>query len=112
MISNELIVQRIRILSQRLGITTDSEICRRCKFTNRGVLDNILRIKTAPQLDTLEKFAAGLNVQIEDLIYNRTDADMELSRIWDELSEYEKTEVNVYIKMLLREKNKKTSKAA
>lgn len=112
MISNEFIVQRIRILSQRLGISTDSEICRRCNFSNRGVLNNILRLKTAPQLDTLEKFAKGLDVRIEDIIYNRTDADIAMSRSWDELTEYEKTEVNVYIKMLLREKNKEQPKVA
>ena len=108
MISNEFIVQRIRILSKRLGITTDSEICRRCEFTNRTQIGNMLKIKTAPQLDTLEKFAKGLNVRIEDLIYNHSDADMALPQVWNELTEYEKTEVIVYIRMLLREKNKKT----
>lgn len=112
MIDNKFIVSRIRILAERAGMKNDSEICRRCGFDGRGQIRNILKIKTAPQLDTLEKFAKGLDVRIEDIIYNRTDADIAMSRSWDELTEYEKTEVNVYIKMLLREKNEKQQKVA
>lgn len=112
MIKNEQIVNRIRQIAGKTGSVSDSEICRLCKFSNRGVLGNILKIKTAPQLDTLDKFARGLNVRIEDLIYDRTDADMEMSRIWNDLSEYQKMEAIVYVKMQIREKNKPQSKAA
>lgn len=112
MLNNEQIVNRIRQIATKTGNISDSEICRKCNFSNRGVLGNILKIKTAPQLDTLDKFARGLGVRIEDLIYNRTDADMEMSRYWDELSEYEKMETVVWVKMQLREKNKKKQSAA
>ena len=112
MVSNKLIVSRIRILAKQAGITSDSEVCRRCGFDGRGQIRNMLNAKTAPQLDTLDKFANGLNVRIEDLIYDRTDADMEMSRIWNDLSEYQKMEAIVYVKMQIREKNKPQSKAA
>jgi len=112
MLNNEQIVNRIREIANKAGTISDSEICRRCKFTNRGVINNILKIKTAPQLDTLDKFAAGLGVGVEDLIYDRTDADMEMSQIWGKLSEYDKIETIVWIKMQLREKKQRQSKAA
>lgn len=112
MVKNEQIVNRIRQIANKTGPLSDSEICRRCKFNNRAQLGHMLKIKTAPQLDTLDKFARGLNVRIEDLIYDRTDADMEMSRIWNDLSEYQKMEAIVYVKMQIREKNKPQSKAA
>ncbi len=112
MISNAQIVNRIRTIAQKLSIQSDSEICRRCGFEGRSQIRNILIAKTAPQLDTLGKFARGLGVQIEDLIYDRTDADMEMSRLWAGLSEYEKMEAIVYVKMNQREKNTKNNKAA
>ena len=112
MLNNEHIVNRIRLFAKNDGLSTDSEICRRCGFTNRAQINQMLKLKTAPQLDTLDKFARGLGVRVEDLIYNRSDADMEMSRYWDELSEYEKMETVVWIKMQLREKNKKKQSAA
>lgn len=112
MISNKLIVSRIRTLGKKAGMTSDSEICRRCGFDGRGQIRNMLNAKTAPQLDTLDKFATSLGVMIEDLIYDRTDADMEMSQIWGKLSEYDKMETIVWIKMQLREKKQRQSKAA
>lgn len=111
MLNNAQIVDKIRCFAQKQSITSDSEICRQCGFIGRGQVRNILNTKTAPQLDTINKFAQGLGVRIEDLIYDRTDADMEMARIWDDLTEYEKTETIVYIKMQQREK-KQQSKAA
>lgn len=112
MLNNEQIVNRIRKIATQNGQLSDAEICRRCKINNRSQLGHMTKVKTAPQLDTLDKFARGLGVRIEDLIYNRTDVDIEMSRYWDELSEYEKMETVVWIKMQLREKNKKKQSAA
>lgn len=112
MVNNNQIVSRIRTIAKKLSVSTDSEICRRCGFEGRGQIRNMLNAKTAPQLDTLYKFAAGLGVRIEDLIYDRTDADMEMARLWDKMSEYEKTETIVFIKMQQREKNTEIKRAA
>lgn len=112
MLNNEQIVNRIRKIATKAGTMSDSEICRRCKIGNRAQLGHMMKIKTAPQLDTLDKFAAGLGVRIEDLIYDHTDADMELGRIWGKLSEYDKMETIVWIKMQLREKKQRQSKVA
>ena len=112
MLSNKEIVERIRHLGKKVGLTSDFAICRQCQFENRAVLGKIDTLKTAPRLDTLEKFASGLGVAIEDLVYSRTEADMELSRTVSQLTEYEKTEVVVYAKMIIKEKNEKAKKVA
>ena len=112
MLNNEQIQQRIKMFGARQGLNSDNAICRQCKFNDATMIGRLAKLKTAPQLDTLDKFARGLGVRIEDLIYNRTDADMEMSRYWDELSEYEKMETVVWVKMQLREKNKKKQSAA
>lgn len=90
MLNNKQIVNRIRQIATKHGQVSDAEICRQCKIGNRSQLGHMTKVKTAPQLDTLDKFARGLGVAIEDLIYDRTDADMEMSRIWGDLTEYEK----------------------
>ncbi len=112
MLNNEQIVKRIRQIANQTEATSDSEICRKCKFNNRAQIGNMLKIKTAPQIDTLDKFARGLGVRIEDLIYDRTDADMEMARIWDDLTEYEKMETIVWVKVQQREKNKQKQSVA
>jgi len=112
MLNNKQIVEKIRTFGKKTGLNTDMAICEKCDFTNRAQIRNMLSIKTAPQLDTLNKFARGLGVEIEDLIYDRTDADIELSQLLAGLSEFEKTEVIVYIRMMRKEKNKEISKAA
>ena len=112
MLSNKQIQDRIRSLAGKIGLDSDSAICKRCKFENRSVLGQFDRLENTPRLDTLDKFANGLGVGVQDLIYNRTDADMEMSRIWNDLSEYQKMEAIVYVKMQIREKNKPQSKAA
>ncbi len=112
MLDNKAIEEKIRALGKKAGLHTDMAICEKCNFSTRTQLGKMGQLKTAPQLDTLEKFAKGLGVQIEDLIYDRTDADIELSKILPQLSEYEKTEVVVYAKMIIKEKNAKTQKAA
>lgn len=105
MVNNENIVKKIREFGSNAGLKTDMAICKKCKFSNRTQLGKMATLKTAPQLDTIAKFAEGLGIQIEDLIYDRTDADRELSKWVAKLTEYEKTEVVVYIKMMLKEKN-------
>jgi len=112
MLNNEQIQQRIKMFGVRQGLNSDNAICRQCKFNDATMLGRLAKLKTAPQLDTLDKFARGLGVRVEDLIYNRSDADMEMSRYWDELSEYEKIETVVWVKMQLREKNKKKQSVA
>lgn len=112
MLSNKQIQDRIRSLAGKIGLDSDSAICKQCKFENRSVLGQFDRLKNTPRLDTLDKFAAGLGVGVEDLIYDRTDADMEMSQIWGKLSEYDKMETIVWIKMQLREKKQRQSKAA
>ena len=64
MLSNKEIVERIRHLGKKVGLTSDFAICRQCQFENRAVLGKIDTLKTAPRLDTLEKFANGLGVAI------------------------------------------------
>lgn len=112
MLSNEKIQQKIRKFANDIGLTSDLAICERCNFENRSVLGKFDKLKNTPRLDTLDKFARGLGVRIEDLIYDRTDADMEMARIWDDLTEYEKTETIVWVKVQQRKKNKQQSKAA
>ena len=105
MLNNTNIVKNIREFGKRAGLMSDAAICKQCKISNRMVFDGIVKAKTTPQLGTIAKFADGLNVQIEDLIYNRTDADREIARLLSTMTEYEKTEVVVYIKMMQKEKN-------
>lgn len=112
MLDNKQIQERIRLFAKRIGLNTDLAICERCQFNNRAVLGQFDRLKNTPRLDTMAKFAKGLGVCIEDLIYDRSDADREISRLIVDLSDYEKTEVVVYIKMMLKEKNKEIRKAA
>ena len=112
MLDNKAIENKIRALGKKTGLNTDMAICEKCNFSTRTQLGKMGQLKTAPQLDTLAKFAKGLGVQIEDLIYDRTDADIELSQLLAGLSEFEKTEVIVYIRMRRKEKNKEISKAA
>lgn len=112
MLDNKQIQNRIRSLAARAGLDSDSALCKRCKFENRSVLGQFDRLKNTPRLDTLDKFAQGLGVRIEDLIYDRTDADMEMARIWDDLTEYEKMETIVWVKVQQREKNKQKQSVA
>ena len=105
MLNNKQIQERIRFFAKQAGLDSDLAICEKCKFENRAVLGKFETLKTAPRLDTLAKFADGLNVSIEDLIHNRTDADREISRLLSTMTEYEKTEVVVYIKLMQKEKN-------
>ena len=112
MLNNKQIQERIRFYGKKLGLDSDLAICDRCKFENRAVLGKFESLKTAPRLDTISKFADGLGVQIEDLIYNRTDADREIANLLSTMTEYEKTEVVVYIRMMLKEKNQEQRKVA
>lgn len=112
MLTNDKIQKKIREYANKIGLTSDLAICEKCCFDNRSVLGKFDKLKSTPRLDTLDKFARGLGVRIEDLIYDRTDADMEMARIWDNLTEYEKTETIVWIKVQQREKNKQQSAAA
>ena len=112
MLNNENIVKNIREFGKRAGLNSDAAICKQCKITNRMVFDGITKAKTTPQLGTIAKFATGLGVQIEDLIYNRTDADREIANLLSTMTEYEKTEVVVYIRMMLKEKNQEERKVA
>ena len=112
MLSNKDIQKKIRNLADKKGLKSDLAICEQCRFDNRSVLGKFDKLKNTPRLDTLDKFAQGLGCRIEDLIYDRTDADMEMSRIWDELSEYEKTETIIWIKWQQREKNKQKQSVA
>ena len=105
MLNNQAIQAKIRHFGKLCGLGMDAAICERCGFNNRAVLGKIGLLKTSPQLDTLHKFAKGLGVCIEDLIYDRSDADMTLGRLLSDLSEYEKMEVVAYIRLMNREKN-------
>ena len=67
--------------------------------------NNIMGAKTAPRLSTLEQFAYGLGVEIDDLVRDTTDADREIRKKLSNLTEYEKAKVSVYIDMILAEKN-------
>ena len=112
MLSNRDIQKKIRDLADKKGLKSDLAICERCCFDNRSVLGKFDKLKSTPRLDTLDKFARGLGVRIEDLIYDRTDADMEMARIWDDLTEYEKMETIVWVKVQQREKNKQKQSTA
>lgn len=105
MLNNVQIVEKVRHLGQLMGLRSDAAICDKCKIKNRMVFNGILTAKTTPQLGTLAKFADGLGVSVEDLIYDRTDADVELGKIIKGLTEYEKTELIVYAKTQILKKN-------
>ena len=105
MLNNVQIVNRIKMFGEKIGLHTDAALCNKCGFTNRMVINNLQSVKTTPQLGTLAKFADGLGVSVEDLIYNRTDADVELGKIIKGLTEYEKTELIVYAKTQILKKN-------
>lgn len=102
--TNKQIANRIRLIGNKNGLVNDTQITKKAGYY-ADTIKNIEQVKTSPRLDTLSKFADALGVGIEDLIYDRTDADIELSKILRNLSEYEKTELVVYARMLLREKN-------
>lgn len=110
MLNNVQIVEKVRHLGQLMGLRSDAAICEKCNFSNRTQLGKMSNLKTAPQLDTLAKFADGLGVSVEDLIYNRTDADVELGKIIKGLTEYEKTELIVYAKTQILKKNDPSEK--
>lgn len=112
MLNNKQIQERIRYFGKNIGLGSDSAICERCKFENRAVLGQFDRLKNTPRLDTIAKFADGLGVDIIDLIINRTDADREIANLLSTMTEYEKTEVVVYIRMMLKEKNQEQRKVA
>lgn len=112
MLDNKSIVARVRKFGHNIGACSDAAICEKCKIGNRMALKNVSSAKTSPQIGTLDKFARGLGVRIEDLIYDTTDADREMAGVWANLSEYEKTETVVYAKMMIKEKNENIKKAA
>lgn len=112
MLNNKQIQERIRYFGKNIGLKSDSAICERCKFENRAVLGQFDRLKNMPRLDTIARFADGLGVDIVDLIIDRTDADREITRLLSTMTEYEKTEVVVYIKMMQKEKNQEQRKVA
>ena len=107
MLNNKEIVEKIREVAKQMGLMSDAAIFKKCGISNRMVFHGILNSKTSPQLRTLDKIARGLGVNIEDLVYSRTDADLQMAKLWPELTEYEKTEAVVYVKMMLKEKNEK-----
>lgn len=110
MLNNQAIVNRIRGIGHNIGLGSDAAICKACDFSTRSQLARMTKLKTAPQLDTLAKFAKGLKCTIEDIVYDRSEADINLSRLIGSLTEYEKTKVVVYVEMLIAEKNKKEKK--
>ena len=112
MLDNKNIQARIREIGKKLGFASDRAISRQCGFNDATLIGKMDTVKNTPQIGTLDKFARGLGVQIEDLIYNTTDVDREMARVWAELSEYEKTETVVYVKMMIKEKNEKQRKVA
>lgn len=109
--NNKKIAERIRKFGDKCGLLNDAQITKKADFYP-DTIKNIEELKTAPRLDTLYKFADALNVALDDLIRDRTDADREMSRIWHDLSEYEKTETIVYAKMIIKEKNEKERQKA
>ncbi len=101
MIDNKFIQARIREIGRRVGLGSDNAICRRCGFNDATMIGKIGQLKTSPQLDTLQKFANGLGCTIEDLIYNRSDVDVDLSAQIAQMTEYQKLQMVVFAKMLL-----------
>lgn len=112
MLSNKDIQARIRTIGKKSGFASDRAISRQCGFNDATLIGKMDTVKNTPQIGTLDKFARGLGVRIEDLIYDTTDADREMAGVWANLSEYEKTEIVVYAKMMIKEKNENIKKAA
>lgn len=109
--TNTQIADKIRRYGRLVGLDNDFQITKKAGCYSSTIAD-IVRLKTAPRLDTLCKFADLLGITVEDLIYDRTDADVNLSRLINQLSEYEKTKVAVYIEMMVAEKNKESAGCA
>jgi transcriptional regulator with XRE-family HTH domain len=105
-LKNEQIQARIRHFGKLQGLSSDAAICERSGFGNRSTLGKIDKLKSAPQVDTLYKFATGLGVRIEDLIYNKpAQANHELQRLYTELTEAEQTDIKDMMRgMVLRRK--------
>lgn len=101
MVDNKFIQRRIREMGRRAGMCSDNAICRACGFNDATMIGKIGQLKTSPQLDTLEKFAAGLGCTIEDLIYQRGDVDVDLAAQIAQMTEYQKLQMVVFAKMLL-----------
>lgn len=112
MLNNKQIQERIRYFGNAAGFKSDNAICKQCRFNDATMIGKIDKLKTAPQLDTLDKFAKGLGISIIDLIVGRSDADREIANLLSTMTEYEKTEVVVYIRMMLKEKNQEQRKVA
>jgi ribosomal protein L37E len=92
-LENKDIQERIRRFGEIAGFNSDAIICEKCGFGNRSVLGKIGDLKTAPQLDTLDKFAKGLHVAIEDLIYQRTESQRRLQELTDKMTDDERNQV-------------------
>ncbi len=100
-LSNKKIQMRIREIGRKSGLRSDNAICRKCGFNDATMIGKIGKLKTSPQLDTLDKFARGLNCTVVDLIYNRGEVDMDLSLQISQMTEYQKLQMVVFAKMLL-----------
>ncbi len=109
--TNKQIAAKIRKLGKKNGLTNDRQITMRAGCYADTIL-NIESLKTAPRIDTLSKFSRAFGVGIEDLIYDRSEVQMELSAFIADFSERELLELIVYAKMMRKEKNNKMPKAA
>ncbi len=101
MLDNKLIQAQIREMGRRAGLGSDNAVCRRCGFNDATMIGKIGQLKTSPQLDTLQKFAQGLQCSIEDLIYQRAEVDVDLATQISQMTEYQKLQMVVFAKMLL-----------
>ena len=67
--TNEQIAERIRHFGKQKGLVNDNQICRAGGFFNSVITNFITKTKTAPRIDTLQKFADAVGCSITDLIY-------------------------------------------
>jgi transcriptional regulator with XRE-family HTH domain len=100
MLSNRQIVERIRSIAQRKGLKKDAEIARASK-TTRAMLIDIPKLKTAPRLDTICKFADGLGVSITEIIYNNPGQESELLSLFARITNAQQTEILDRLKIMI-----------
>lgn len=101
MIDNKFIQMRIREIGRKSGLISDNAICHKCGFNDATIIGKIGKLKTAPQLDTLCRFADGLGCDISDLTCMRSETDTDLMRQISQMNEYQKLQMVVFAKMLL-----------
>jgi transcriptional regulator with XRE-family HTH domain len=96
LINNVKVAERIRKIGKQRGFSSDAAICEKCGF-DRVMLIMIAKLKTAPQIDTLLKFANGLDCSMEEFIKDLSETHIKLIKILENLGDDKKNQLIGFI---------------